>query len=319
MQNKTAIFTLGLPGSGKSEWIKHNIKQYDVDTLGFSYMKDDEYLVVSADEIRLNHPSYDPLYPDKIQDECVTIAKNKVLSYAIDGYNIVMDGGGINRQYTANIISTLKNTFNYTIKIVFINTPVNVCVYRNNLRIKNNERFVPKSAIIDKAYKLKHSVALLYQLADQFIQIDYYTNKHLFIDLDGTLAEYQDLPVDEFGDVNFVEYGVFENASPVKEMIAKISALAQSKEIYIVSASPNSICNAEKLNWCAIHVPFIKKENIYFVGNKQFKYVFLRELINKLKLNQWDCMVVDDDHLVISQYKTLGINVVHPSKLLASY
>ena len=138
--------------------------------------------------------------------------------------------------------------------------------------------------------------------------------------MDGVIAEYQNLPIDELGNVNFVEYEVFKYSKPVVEVINKIKKLHKlGKRIFIVSASPNSICNEEKREWVNNNLPFINDIDIYFVGNRHFKHVFLYELIKKLKFNTNQCMVIDDDHEVLKNYATLHINSMHPSKFLTNY
>lgn len=301
-----AVFMLGLPGSGKTFFIQNDIKLRG-------------YELVSADIIRVLHPKYDPKNPDIIHEECVHLAERLVYEKIEKGVNIIMDGGGINNSYTARIITKAKES-GYKTKVIFIDTPVEICCLRNNDRINNGERYVPISAIIDKSYKIRKSIIQLRELADEFETVKYYTDKYVFCDMDGVVAEYQALPVDEFGNINFVQYEVFKYAKPVLEVINKMKRLSdEGKEIYIISASPNSIASKEKTEWVNKYMPFIKNENIYFAGNKNFKYVFLQQLMSKLKLNPQDCMVIDDDHAVIATYRQLLINVVHPSKFLANY
>jgi predicted ABC-type ATPase len=303
---KNAVFMLGLPGSGKSYYIE-------------KFYPNSDYKIVSADEIRINDSEYNPKDPQAIHQKCIKMAEDEVYRLAGKENNIVMDGGGINNHYTSRIIENLKS-LGYHIKTVFIDTPAEICIYRNKDRYKSGERFVPISAIIEKSYKLKKSVELLSNISDKFETVKYFTNGHIFCDLDGTLVEYQNLLTDENGNINFVGHEVFKYAKPVPEMINKLGTLANyGKHIYVVSASPNSIASAEKIEWLCKYAPFIKKENIYFVGNKAFKYVFLDELISKLKLNQSDCMAIDDDHSVLENYKKLNINAIHPSNFLANY
>lgn len=311
-----AIFMLGLPGGGKSTWINENLEIFDGEKKEIDTSK--QYRLVSADLIRLNHPRYNPKFPEEIHEECVRLAEEEVYSVANSNYNLVMDGGGINNSYTSRIVSNLKNK-GYFVKVVFINTPVSVCLERNNQRVVKGERFVPSSAIQDKAYRLRKSIEKLYSLCDQFIQVDYFTDKYVFVDMDGTVAEYQELTTDENGDINFVEYEVFKYSKPVLEIIKKLEKMSKSKEIFIVSASPNSIANKEKIEWLKINMPFLKDENIYFVGNKNFKTVFIRQLIKKLKIKPNDCMFLDDEHAILEKAKSLNIHPVHPSKLLTNY
>jgi 5'(3')-deoxyribonucleotidase len=236
-----------------------------------------------------------------------------------EGVNLIMDGGGINNSYTPRIIDRVREA-GYSIKVVFIDTPVDICVDRNKDRVKNGERFVKKDVIIDKHYRLRKSVEKLSKMADDFVTIEYFTDKYIFVDMDGTIAEYQQLSVDDNGDINFVEYEVFKYSKPITQMIDKLSVLNQTgKRIFIVSASPNSICNAEKIEWLSKNAPFIDSKDIYFVGNKNFKYVFLSQLMNKLKLKSSECMAIDDDHMVLETYRRLNINSMHPSCFLTNY
>lgn len=302
---KKAILSLGLPGSGKTTYLHENYK--------------DDYMFISADDIRVAHPNYNPNDPDAIHEECVKLAEEKVYEIANQGLDLIMDGGGINNKYTLRIISKLKE-FGYHITIVFINTPVGICLERNNDRITLGERYVPNSVIINKAFKLKKCVELLKTVSDEFIQVDHFTNEHIFADMDGVVAEYQDLPLDEYGDINFVSYEIFKNSKPVLDAINKLKALQESgKKLYILSASPNSICNKEKLDWLEKYMPFIPKNNIYFVGNKCFKNVYLRHLLNFLKLNPKDCSYIEDEHLILEKIKKLNVNAMHVSKFLANF
>ena len=295
-----AIFMLGLPASGKSTFIEEN------------YSKG--YSIVSADNIRVNHPDYNPLRPEDIHEECVALAEKSMYIIAKTKSNVVMDGGGINNTYTLRIILKMKE-YGYTTKVIFIDTPAQVCIDRNKQRVVHGERFVPDNAIIDKAYRLKKSIEILTPICDDFLTVPYFTNEHVFVDIDGTLAEYQNLPIDNDGDINFVGYEVFKYSSPVNEMIGRVKMLqtAMNKNVYIISASPNSIANNEKLEWLNKHVKFIKQEQVYFVGNKNFKHTFLKHLMLKLNLKPNQCMVIDDDHRVLDLYRTIGVNPVHPS------
>ena len=312
-KEKVAVFMLGLPGAGKSTYLDKN------------YPKGSNHILVSADEIRVNHPNYDPKFPEAIHEECIALAEQSMYdiaeNYVITNMtgDIVMDGGGINNSYTLRILLKMKS-YGFKTKVVFIDTPTQVCIDRNNLRIQNGERFVPSETIIDKAYRLKKSIDKLKLVCDEFIRVPYFTNEHVFFDMDGTLAEYQNFPVDEDKNVNFVGYEVFKYSNPVEDMIyrAKVLKNVVKKNVYIISASPNSICNGEKQEWLNKHCDFIENKNRYFVGNKNFKHVFLKQLMLKLKIKPHQCMVVDDDHHVLNLYRTIGVNTVHPSAFQAN-
>jgi len=304
-EENIAIIMLGLPGSGKTTYINNNVDLT-------------KYYYISADAIRLSHPKYDPKHPEAIQDECVRLAEQELYEKVNRKGNLVLDGGGINRKYTLNIIKHLKAN-GYKVHVVFINTPVDICLDRNNSRITSNERFVPPSVIIDKAYSLIESSKRLQAVADEFVEVKYFTDENIFVDMDGVVAEYQDIPLDEDGNINFVAYGIFKNARPVMEVIDRLKVLSETKRLYMLSASPNSICSDEKTEWIKKYMPFIKSENIYYVGNKDFKSIMVKDLIKDLKLETRTCTLIDDEHQIIEKARKLGIHVMHPSKFLVEY
>ena len=302
---KIAVFTLGLPGSGKSTFL---------DKLDLS-----NYKIISADKIKINHPNYDPKYPDVIHEYSVEVAEKLVYDEAALNHDIVMDGGGINNHYTERIITNLKE-LGYKIKVYYINTPVNICIARNKERVQNGERFVPISAIIEKSYKLKDSVDRLINLADEFAEIRHFSDKNIFVDMDGVIAEYQELPTDEEGNINFTSHNIFINAAPVREVIDRLKAFYDlGHRIFILSASPNSICSRQKRDWLLERMSFIDCGDIYFVGNKDYKHLMLRDLISELKLERRDCTLIDDDHFILEKVNKMQIRAIHPSKFLANF
>lgn len=301
-----AIFTLGLPGSGKSTFLK-------------VFEESNKFITVSADEIRLTLPNYDPQKPELVHETCVKMAEERVYELMRQNKDLIMDGGSINDHYTERIIKELQAN-NYEVEVHFINTPVHICIQRNNERKARGERFVPTSAIIDKHYKLDDSVTRLNDLVPEgFYVYDYFTRENLIVDMDGVVAAYQNLPLDDDGNINFVSHNIFRNAIPVLSMINRIKTYADSCNIYILSASPNSICNEEKREWLREHMPFVMPENIYFLGNKDFKWIMLRDLMTKLGLKPFSCTLVDDEHSVLESCKKLGVEVLHPSAFLVEF
>ena len=139
--------------------------------------------------------------------------------------------------------------------------------------------------------------------------------------MDGVVAEYQSLPEDDFGNINFVNPRVFENSKPVMNVIDRLKILnSLDKKIFILSASPNSITSEAKIKWLKNYMPFILDEDIYFVGNKDYKWVMLKDLINFKELNPAHCLLIDDDHNILRQCsKLLDVEVMHPSKFLTNF
>ena len=154
-----AILFIGLPGSGKTTYIEKNIKGYKV---------------VSADELKYSNPDYDPAHPDLIHQWSVIEAERLMNEYSDDGIGICMDSGGVNNSYSLRIINMLKSK-GYHVELIYINTPLDVCLERNRMR----ERFVPEDIIIDKSERIEECVNKQKLAADTFRHIKYNENGYV--------------------------------------------------------------------------------------------------------------------------------------------
>lgn len=313
---KKAIFFIGLPGSGKTTLIENN-KWHKCHSHNGCLV---DQSVVSADQIKEMHPNYDPNNPEILHQWSVEQAEARfkqlvVENLSTDHYDtIVFDSGGINNNYSRRIMQFTKEK-GYSIELHILDTPAHICLERINKR----ERKVPHEDVISKSFKMKQCIIEQSSLADKVIYHNYYKNKKLFLDMDGVLAEYQTITTLEY-DMDYVNTKIFENAKPVKEVIAKIQNLLEQglvEKVFILSASPNSITNEQKLNWINKHLPFPVIP--YFVGNKKHKVVMLKQLLRKHKIDPKDCLHVDDLHEIIWEAVKLGVNAIHPSKFLTDY
>jgi len=301
LNNKEAILFIGLPGSGKSSVI--NKRNYA-----------DTHHIVSADDIKQVLPEYDPKSPDTVHEKSVRLAEEKMYELAETNVNICMDSGGVNNSYSVRIIKKLKE-FGYTIQIIFVDTPLMVCLERNEKR----ERNVPPDDIVRKSRRIQEAFNRQIELADSHEIIPYFTDKHVFLDMDGVVAEYQTIPQKGF-EMDYVNTHIFKYAKKVKPVIEIIKNFhKEGKEIYILSASPNSICNDQKREWLKKNLPFIKEEQIFFIGKKEHKPKMLNQLMIKFKLRSKDVMFVDDTHDILWDAYDLKVNAIHPSKLLADF
>lgn len=297
---KKAIFFIGLPASGKSSIIEQ--RKYK-----------EEYTFISADIIKEKLPDYDPQNPYIVHEQSVEMAEQEVYEASGKGLPICMDGGGVNNSYSLRIINKVKSD-GYNIHLIYVKTPLSVCLERN----KKRERNVPEHNIVDKFLKIDDCFNKQKELANSFEVIEYYTNKHIFLDMDGVLTEYQDL-ITMGHPMDYVTTNIFGISKPVKPIIETIRKKFKDSELYILSASPNSICNKQKTDWLKKHLPEIKEENIYFVGNKEHKAVMLSQLAIKLKLKSKDCLFIDDTHSILWDVTKMKFNAMHPSKFLAHY
>lgn len=293
---KEFIFTIGLPGSGKTTFLKKK---------GYSD-------IISADNIKLTmeDPFLDNLNMEEIHERSVQEARKEAfMRIEREDDIIVMDMGGINSRYTHSIIErALVNK--YKVKAYFMDTPIDICIERMNKR----GRVVPVSDVYRKGCRLNSSIIDIKGLGVSIEIISYFTNKYLFLDMDGTICSYQKPPRDIDGNVDFVNSRMFENAQPVKHII-EWSKGWESKDKFILGACPNSISMEEKTLWLQKNMYDIKPGNVYFVGNKDYKHIFLKHLIQKLKLDKKDVLVVDDNYSIIENMLKIGVNCIHPSNI----
>jgi 5'(3')-deoxyribonucleotidase len=327
MSNRTFTFFCGLPGSGKSTFIKQNgvyskFVYYPNEFISkeLSSPLSDEYapfsgVLVSADYYKVNQSNYNPNEADNIHEDSVQWARNAVMKLIKEtNYDILLDGGGINRSYNKKIISEIREfDSNIIIKCIFFDTPIDVCLKR----ISDRERKVPVDNIYEKNQRLTDCVHYYQENCDEFVRINYFTNKYAFIDMDGTICAYAKGKKDIDGNVDFVNGKHFAYLRPVTHIIEYLYNKYKDNldNLYILTAVPNSIAWDEKLSWMEKNMPFVKKENILFVGNKDYKDVFLKHFMIGNKIDKKDVMMIDDNHDTLNKMIALGVNALHPSDI----
>lgn len=293
-----------LPGAGKSTYLKSHY--------------DDSYDVVSADEIKKTLPGYDPENPEIVHEESVQLARKVIFDMceSPDERKVILDGGGINSHYNVSIIEKVRETNpNAKITCLFFDTPAEVCIER----ISHRERKVPTEAIYEKNRRIVNCVNRYRRMVDEFIRIDYFTNKYLLLDMDGTISSYSKAKLDEDGNIDFVNCGQFRWSKPVIHVIEFIRNHFDIQNVFIVTACPNSIAWQEKLDWLNTYFPEIPVENRMFVGNKDWKHVFIKHLAIKKKWKLNDICIIDDFHNTLAKCAAIGINAIHPSNIEAMF
>ncbi len=148
-----AILFIGLPGSGKTTYVRNNIRGYHI---------------VNADAIKKTHPKWDSQYPEKVHIWSVMEAEKMMTEYSDIGVDICMDSGGVNNRYSLRILNMLKSK-GYYVKIIHINTPLEICLERNRIR----ERKVPEYDIIKKSKMIDDCVEKQKVISDEYLRIDY--------------------------------------------------------------------------------------------------------------------------------------------------
>ena len=131
--NNTLYITVGLPGSGKSTYVKNFIKDKDI-----------EYL--SSDELRA-------IYGKDETDQSVTSIvfghiKKTVDEFLKDGKNVLVDATSVNRKERSDYINTAKKYGAKVVAIVFKMDRQGL-IERNKKRGEQGGRVVP-DWVIDK-------------------------------------------------------------------------------------------------------------------------------------------------------------------------
>ena len=131
--NNTLYITVGLPGSGKSTYVKNFIKDKEI-----------EYL--SSDSLRA-------VYGKSEEDQTVTPLvfghiKRKVDEFLKDGKNVLVDATSVNRKERSDYIKTAKKYGARVVAIVFKMDRLGL-IERNKKRGEQGGREVP-TFVIDK-------------------------------------------------------------------------------------------------------------------------------------------------------------------------
>ena len=295
---KNAIILMGLPLAGKSTWIKEQTNLSD-------------YKIVSAEEIKINQIGYSPDKAYLFHEYSVNVAKELMTFYSDLEHDLIMDSGSINNSYSQEIINMLKSK-DYKIKLVHIKTPLLICLDRNKIR----DRKVPNEEIIKKSQIETKQFNKLKLIVDEYEVIDYFTNEHIFIDMDGVLASQTTLPIID-GKIDFVNSEIFKHQLPVMPVIEKFKSLNdKGYKLYILSAIPNSFSLKEKEEWLDEHFNIIPKENRFFVNQGKHKAEMLNDIRKMLKLKKQQITLVDDYHTTLYDVLESRMNPMHISEFL---
>lgn len=293
-----AILMMGLPLAGKTTVI--NEKNLEKD-----------YTLISADKFKESHPEYDPSNAHELHEWSVQKAEEVLEHHSLHGVNILLDSGSINNSYTLRIIEKLKSR-NYEVHLIHVKTPLRVCLERNRKRTRK----VPQDDIIDKSIKENKQFHRLKEVVDSYEVVDYHTNEHIFIDMDGVVSPYINV-YEPGGTFDFVNREFFKYQPPIKPMIDKLIKYNENHNLYILSATPNSFGYEEKIEWLKKYMPFIPEDRIFFVNSSQYKVEMLGGLIKKLKLKTQYVSLIDDTHKILAKAEEMGVRPIHPSEFLS--
>ena len=117
--SKNLYIVMGLPGSGKSTWLKEHLN---------------DPVIVSRDEVRFSMPGENSKYFDN-EKKVFSKYVNTIQEYLDSSNNIDVyaDATHINQKSRNKLLNKL-NLKDVNINILYINTPVEECIKRNNNR-----------------------------------------------------------------------------------------------------------------------------------------------------------------------------------------
>lgn len=144
--------------------------------------------------------------------------------------------------------------------------------------------------------------------------------KYVFIDMDGTIAEwgYPDGRIS--GDYQFGDYF---NKQPINDVIAEIYNLYSNSEeyiVYILSAVPNTKAIFEKNSWLDLNF-IIPYENRIYIREDEDKVDIIKFVLDKFYGLEVDgnAILIDDKKEWLTKAAEAGIEVFHPTKIITSF
>lgn len=144
--------------------------------------------------------------------------------------------------------------------------------------------------------------------------------KYVFIDMDGTIAEwgYPDGRIS--GDYQFGDYF---NKQPINDVIAEIYNLYSNSEeyiVYILSAVPNTEAIFEKNSWLDLNF-IIPYENRIYIREDEDKIDIIKFVLDKFYGLEvaGNAILIDDKKEWLTKAVEAGIEVFHPTKIITSF
>lgn len=124
--------------------------------------------------------------------------------------------------------------------------------------------------------------------------------RRLFLDLDGTLARFNVRnAIKRYAE----EKGFFARLLAYVG-IEEVNKLANNRQLYVISASPNEQADKDKMTWLNKYLPNLPKENIIFCRNGENKAKIIE---NKLSLKiDSNCLLLDDYTKNLREWEEVG-------------
>ena len=150
-----AVFTMGLPGSGKSTVAN---RLFDLDAMD----------VIDPDAIKADHPDYDPKNPSALHawsNEQAELIYSASLSAGV--LDVFVDGTGTNAEKMIRRMGQAREA-GYKVILLYVRVSLETAIQRN----ADRERVVPEYIIREKALDIAVSFSLATAYADSTTVVD---------------------------------------------------------------------------------------------------------------------------------------------------
>lgn len=276
------IFTVGLPGSGKTTWAKAFIKNYP------------NFKIVCRDDIRSMVDS--ELWSFKNEDLISKIQELTIVNVLRNGFSVIVADTNLSEKTRNRIKNFVINECKHDLSDIefqeesFLEVSIDECI-RRDLKRTNS---VGSRVIRDMAlkYKLTNHKPVVF---------DYDLPRAYLVDIDGTLALMNGRSPFEWDRVG--------EDLPNTCVIETIKSLAMSNKIFVMSGR-DSVCRDETVEWLnKYQVPF---DGLFMrpEGDSRGDDIIKKELYEKHILGQYSVVgVFDDRPRVIRVWKELGLTV----------
>lgn len=146
----------------------------------------------------------------------------------------------------------------------------------------------------------------------------------MFIDMDGTITEYEVYPEELVTQKMNSGYSEYEPVEYIINILKNVDEIPNI-DLYILTLARNSKIIEEKKNWLRKYVNFIKEENWIFINKELGEYdktnrnIIKAEKI-KEKIKEYDhAILLDDDHKILKEAQMMlkdKISVFHISSAM---
>lgn len=146
----------------------------------------------------------------------------------------------------------------------------------------------------------------------------------IFVDMDGTIAEYPVYQEENVAKAMEEEYSKIEPVNYIINILKELSKI-ENIDLYILTLSKTIQISEEKIKWLKKYVNFIQEKNWIIITKKLGEYNkenrdFIKALKMQEKLPIYDFeILLDDDHKVLKEtQKLLGnkVKVFHISSAI---